>query len=95
MLKHNGLYYLCSAAYTTHYNADGSSYLSYDSYYAVSRRFAGPYSERRLLLINGGHNNLFFGKDGTLYTTAFSGALNERPSIKEIGIAENGLLSVK
>ncbi len=96
ILKHNGLYYLCSSSYTVHYRDDGSSYLSYDSYYAVSNRLAGPYSERRLLLINGGHNNLFLGKDGKLYTTAFSGStLNERPAVKQIDIADNGLLYVK
>ena len=95
VVKINGLYYLCSASYTTHYRADGSSYLSYDSYYAVSNRFQGPYSERRLLLINGGHGNLFFAKDGTLYTTLFSGALNERPAIAAIDIAEDGRLLVR
>ena len=52
--------YIRYAAYTTHYRADGSPYLSYDSYYAVSNRFGGPYSERRLLMIGGGHGNLFF-----------------------------------
>ena len=66
--------------------ADGSSYQTYDSYYAVSSRFAGPYSERRLLLINGGHGNLFTANDGTLYTTLFSGALNERPAIAAIDL---------
>ena len=95
VIKINGLYYLCSAAYTTHYRPDGSSYLSYDSYYAVSSRFAGPYSERRLLLINGGHGNLFFAKDGTLYTTLFSGALQEKPAIAEIEVTSDGLLKVK
>ena len=95
VLKINGLYYLCSAAYTTHYRADGSSYLSYDSYYAVSNRFQGPYSERRLLLINGGHGNLFFAKDGTLYTTAFSGALQERPAIAAIDVTADGRLQVR
>ena len=95
VLKINGLYYLCSASYTTHYRADGSSYQTYDSYYAVASRFQGPYSERRLLLINGGHGNLFFAKDGTLYTTLFSGALNERPGIAAIDIAEDGRLYVR
>ena len=93
--KINGLYYLCSASYTTHYRADGSSYLSYDSYYAVSNRFQGPYSERRLLLINGGHGNLFTAKDGTLYTTLFSGSLNERPAIVPITVSDDGRLFVK
>ena len=95
VIKLNGLYYLCSASYTTHYRADGSSYQTYDSYYAVSNRFQGPYSERRLLLINGGHGNLFLANDGTLYTTLFSGALNERPAIAAIDIAEDGRLLVR
>ena len=95
VIKINGLYYLCPASYTTHYRADGSSYLTYDSYYAVSNRFQGPYSERRLLLINGGHGNLFFANDGTLYTTLFSGALGERPGIAAIDITEDGRLIVR
>ena len=69
--------------------------MSYDSYYAVSNRFQGPYSERRLLLINGGHGNLFFAKDGTLYTTAFSGALQECPAIAAIDITADGRLQVR
>ena len=90
--KIGNLYYLCSASYTTHYRSDGSSYLSYDSYYAVSNRFQGPYSERRLLLINGGHGNLFEADDGTLYTTLFSGSLGERPAIVKINVADDGRL---
>ncbi|MBQ9880382.1 MAG: hypothetical protein IJM45_08135 [Clostridia bacterium] len=61
----------------------------------MSNRFGGPYSERRLLLINGGHGNLFFAGDGTLYTTLFSGELNERPGIAAIDITEDGLLAVR
>lgn len=95
VIKLNGLYYLCSASYTTHYREDGSSYLTYDSYYAVSNRFQGPYSERRLLLINGGHGNLFIDKHGTLYTTLFSGSLNERPGIAAIEIMEDGRLRIR
>ncbi len=92
--KVGGLYYLCSASYTTHYREDGSSYLSYDSYYAVSSRFQGPYSERRLLLVNGGHGNLFTLKDGRLFTTLFSGELNERPAVVEIKTDADGRLYV-
>lgn len=95
VMKVNGLYYLCSASYTTHYREDGSSYQSYDSYYAVSNRFQGPYSERRLLLINGGHGNLFTAKDGTLYTTLFSGPLGERPGIAAIDVMEDGRLCLR
>ena len=89
------LYYLCSASYTTHYRADGSSYQTYDSYYAVSNRFQGPYSERRLLLVNGGHGNLFTANDGTLYTTLFSGPLGEKPGIVAIDTDEYGRLLVR
>ena len=92
--KIGDLYYLCSASYTTHYRENGSSYQTYDSYYAVSNRFQGPYSEKRLLLINGGHGNLFTAMDGTLYTTLFSGNLNERPAIVEIQVADDGRLIV-
>lgn len=95
VIKIGKLYYLCSASYTTHYRADGTSYQTYDSFYAVSNRFQGPYSERRLLLINGGHGNLFTANDGTLYTTLFSGPLGERPGIAEITVADDGRLYVK
>ncbi len=95
MIKINGLYYLCSATYTIHYREDGSKYQSYDSYYAVSDKIEGPYSERRLLLINGGHNNLFYSNDGKLYTTAFFGeSFSEKPAIAEVEVTENGLLKI-
>ena len=61
----------------------------------VSNRFQGPYSERRLLLINGGHGNLFTSKDGSLYTTLFSGSLNERPVVVKITVADDGRLYVE
>ena len=93
--KIGDLYYLCSASYTIHYRKDGSSYQTYDSYYAVSNRFQGPYSERRLLLVNGGHGNLFTASDGSLYTTLFSGSLNERPGIAPVTVSEDGRLFVK
>lgn len=95
VIKLNGLYYLCSASYTTHYRADGTSYQTYDSYYAVSNRFQGSYSERRLLLVNGGHGNLFVAHDGTLYTTLFSGPLGERPGIAAIDVLDDGRLRVR
>jgi hypothetical protein len=46
-------------------------------------------------MIGGGHGNLFFAADGTLYTTAFSGALNERPGITAIDIAPDGRLLLR
>ena len=96
VIKINGLYYLCSSTYCIHYREDGSSYQSYDSFYAVSGKLEGPYSERRLLLINGGHNNLFRTNDGKLYTTAFYGNdFSERPAIAEIEVTDKGLLRVK
>ena len=95
VIKLGELYYLCSASYTVHYRADGSSYQTYDSYYAVASRFEGPYSERRLLLVNGGHGNLFLANDGTLYTTLFSGPLGEKPGIAAIDIAPDGRLTVR
>ena len=61
-----------------------------------SDKLEGPYSERRLLLINGGHNNLFRSIDGKLYTTAFYGnGFSERPAIAEIEVTDEGLLKVK
>ncbi|MBR6935708.1 MAG: family 43 glycosylhydrolase [Clostridia bacterium] len=96
LFKINGLYYLCSATYAIHYREDGSAYQSYDSFYAVSDKLEGPYSERRLLLINGGHNNIFRANDGKLYTTAFYGNdFAERPAIAEIEVTEDGLLKLR
>lgn len=96
MMKINGLYYLCSSTYNVHYREDGSSYQTYDSFYAVSDDLFGPYSERRLLMQYGGHNNLFYSKEGKLYTTAFYGPdFSERPSVAELTVTDEGLLKVK
>ena len=96
MMKIGGLYYLCSSTYCIHYDADGKAYQAYDSFYAVSDNLEGPYSERRLLLENGGHNNLFYSVDGRLLTTAFYGpGFSERPAIAEIEVLPSGLLKVK
>lgn len=96
MIKLDGVYYLCSSTYCIHYRADGTPYQTYDSFYVFSDNIYGPYSERRLLLQYGGHNNLFFSKDGKLYTTAFYGPdFSERPAIAELEVTAEGLLKVK
>ncbi len=95
VMKIDGVYYLCSSTYTYHVGADGKLYQTYDSYYAFSDRLEGPYSERRLLLERGGHNNLFYDKDGNLCTTAFYGQdFSERPAVVRITVEDNGLLTV-
>lgn len=96
VLKIGGLYYLCSATYCYHFKEDGTPYQTYDSFYAISDNLFGPYSERRLLLKYGGHNNLFFDKEGKLFTTAFYGPdFSERPAIAELTVTDEGLLKVK
>lgn len=96
MLKLDGVYYLCSSTYCIHYREDGTPYQTYDSFYVFSDNIYGPYSERRLLLQYGGHNNLFFSKEGKLFTTAFYGpGFSERPAIAEIEVTPEGLLKVK
>ena len=96
MIKLDGVYYLCSSTYCIHYRADGTPFQTYDSFYVFSDNLFGPYSERRLLLQYGGHNNLFRAKDGKLYTTTFYGPdFSERPAIAEIEVTEEGLLRVK
>lgn len=96
LLKIDGLYYLCSSTYGIHYDENGKPYRSYDSYYAVSDKLFGPYSERRLLMAYGGHNNLFFAGDGRLFTTAFYGKnFSERPAVAELEITGDGLLRLK
>ncbi len=96
MMNIDGLYYLFSSSYCIHFGADGRRYQTYDSFYAVSDKLEGPYSERRLLLENGGHNNLFRAFDGSLFTTAFYGdGFSERPAVAEVEVLPSGLLRVK
>jgi hypothetical protein len=95
VMKIDGVYYLFSSTYTFHLDGSGKLYQTYDSYYAFSDRLEGPYSERRLLLERGGHNNLFYDKEGNLYTTAFYGeGFSERPAVVRITVEKNGLLTV-
>ncbi len=94
IFQYEGLYYLTSAVYNTHIREDGSTYVTYDSMYAVSENLYGPYGERRLLLQYGGHNNLFITDDGKVYTTFFySERFSERPAIAELALSDNGLIT--
>lgn len=94
ILNYNGKYILTSATYNTHLNEDGTTYTTYDCMYAVSDNLYGPYSERRLMLQYGGHNNLFVAKDGKIYSTSFYGrTFSERPAIVEIKIHDNGIIT--
>ena len=98
ILKHNGKYYLTAATYNQSYDQNGNLITTYDSMIAVSDNLYGPYSETRLLLRNGGHNNLFVDKEGNIWTTLFapSGNLgfNCKPAIVKLTEDERGILSV-
>jgi hypothetical protein len=65
---------------------------------AVSDTVYGPYSETRLLMRNGGHNNLFVDKDGRVLTTLFAPTgthgFNCQPAIQVLREDERGILSV-
>ena len=98
ILKHNGKYYLTAATYNQSYDENGNLITTYDSMIAVSDSLYGPYSETRLLLRNGGHNNLFVDREGNVWTTLFapSGNLgfNCKPAIVKLTEDERGILSV-
>ena len=98
ILKHNGKYYLTAATYNQSYDKNGNIITTYDSMIAVSDNVYGPYSEARLLMRNGGHNNLFVDKNGCVQTTLFAptGSLgfNCQPAVQVLHEDERGILSV-
>ncbi len=98
IFKHNGKYYLTAATYNESYDQNGELVRTYDSMIAVSDNLFGPYSDTRLLLRDGGHNNLFIGTDGNIYTTLFgpSGTwgFSCRPAIVRLYEDHRGILSV-
>ena len=98
ILKHNGKYYLTAATYNQSYDANGNIITTYDSMIAVSDNLMGPYSETRLLMRNGGHNNLFVDKEGRVWTTLFAPTgnlgFNCQPAIVPLTEDERGILTV-
>ena len=98
ILKHNRKYYLTAATYNQSYDPDGNIITTYDSMIAVSDNLMGPYSETRLLLRNGGHNNLFVDKEGRVWTTLFAPTgdlgFNCQPAIVPLTEDERGILTV-
>ncbi len=99
ILKHNGKYYLTAATYNQSYDANGNLIATYDSMIAVSDNLMGPYSETRLLLRNGGHNNLFVDKEGKVWTTLFAPTgnlgFNCKPALVRLTEDERGILSLE
>jgi hypothetical protein len=98
IFKHKGRYYLNAATYNHSYDQNGHLGITYDSMIAVSDSLMGPYSETRLLLRNGGHNNLFSDKEGKVWTTLFAPSGNLgfhcKPAIVPLTEDERGILSV-
>jgi len=81
MVKHDGRYQLLLTAWSIH-KPDGSfSYLdntvkrsnlhSYDVVVAEADNVYGPYGPRYPAILEGGHNDLFIGKDGQWWSTTF------------------------
>lgn len=97
ILKHNGKYYLTGATYNVSIDAGGNRIITYDSMVAVSDNVYGPYSTTRLLLRNGGHNNLFADTDGNVWTTLFAPTGNLgffcKPAIVKLACDERGVLT--
>ena len=98
ILKRKGKYYLTAATYNQSYDPDGRIVTTYDSMIAVSDHVFGPYSDTRLLMRNGGHNNLFEDREGHVWTTLFapSGDLGFHcmPAIQVLQEDERGILSI-
>jgi xylan 1,4-beta-xylosidase len=44
---------------------------TYDLYYAVSKNLKGPYGQRRMMIKNAGHGNVFQDHNGNWWSTAF------------------------
>ena len=102
ILKHDGKYILSSAL--TNYDGGDEFDIpwlqSYDAVYAVSDNLFGPYGQRKLLMRNAGHNNLFKDRDNNLWTTLFISHDNNKttflckPAMERLIFAENGDIKV-
>ena len=99
ILKHDGKYYLTAADYNDVYDEQGNVSITYDAIIAVSDTLMGPYSRPRLLLRNGGHNNLFVDFNGNVWTTLFAPTGNlgfqQRPAILPLQMDDRGLLFLR
>ena len=86
MYKMNKRYYLLTTSHTGRY----------DCTVAVSDSLLGPYSERYVAIPSGGHNVLFKGADGQLYSTFFGtdefSPFREHAAFLKIKVDENGFV---
>lgn len=91
LFKHAGKYHLCAAEWNRH----NDNHATYDCNVAVSDSLRGPYSRRYTAIRGGGHNNIFTGPDGRLYTTIWEyfgpNIKKEHPSICPLEINSDGL----
>ncbi|MDR0287889.1 MAG: family 43 glycosylhydrolase [Clostridiales bacterium] len=101
IVKHNGLYYVTAADsdWIVTGNSSDPYANSYDALWACSDNIYGPYSERRMLLQNAGHNNVFFDNDGNTWTTMFISngyhvPFLTKPAIERLYFDDNGFLKV-
>jgi hypothetical protein len=92
LFKHAGKYQMCCAEWNRH----NDNMATYDCNIAVSDHLFGPYSRRYTAIRCGGHNNIFPGPGGQLYSTVWeypgNESVKERPSICPLEIDEDGLL---
>ncbi len=97
IVYYRGLYYLSGATYNIEILPDGTSSITYDSMVAVSETLHGPYSTTRLLLRNGGHNNLFVDNDGNMWSTLFAPTgnvgFNCQPALVRLAADARGVLT--
>jgi hypothetical protein len=91
LFKHAGKYHLCVAEW----NRQTDGHATYDCNIAVSDHVMGPYSRRYTAIRGGGHNNIFPGPGGRLYSTIWEyfgpGTKKEHPSICPLETDVDGL----
>jgi beta-xylosidase len=81
LTKHHGKYQLLQTVWSVKQEDDSYSYIrregagknvhSYDVVVAEADNIYGPYGPRYPAILEGGHNNLFVGKDGEWWSTTF------------------------
>jgi hypothetical protein len=91
MVKANGKYQLLQTAWSvkkpdgtyTYIRPDSKrndNIISYDVIVAEADNIYGPYSKRYPAILEGGHNNLFYGADSKLWSTTFFNPRGQRGS---------------
>lgn len=92
--KHNGKYQLLQTVWSVKQQDGSYSYIrrtgagknvhSYDVVVAEADNIYGPYGPRYPAILEGGHNNLFVGKDGKWWSTTFFNPRGTRAETREV-----------